>query len=145
MQRQVYFKLTQLIGGTFPRHFFKKSKQRSKQWHTTRKRTSQNTGCKKKKFKIVWEKFQHRAESICSKLDSTLDTIFVLTYLLRYNFKKIHLDFYFQTFPVHISYDNLYIFLAKYLLNLIKIYIHLQQILLPQKLSRKHRSISKLS
>ena len=25
-----------------------------------------------KKFKIVWEKFQHRAGSICSKLDSTL-------------------------------------------------------------------------
>ena len=70
--RQVYFKLTQLICGTFPRHFLKKSKQISKQWHTTRKRTSQNSGCQKKKFKIVWEKFQHRAGSICSKLDSTL-------------------------------------------------------------------------
>ena len=70
--RQVYFKQTQLIGGTFPRHFFKKLKQKSKQWHTTRKRTSQNSICQKKKFKIVWEKFQHRVGSICSKLDSTL-------------------------------------------------------------------------
>ena len=48
------------------------SKQKSKQWHTTRKRTSQNIGCQKKKFKIVWEKFQHRVGSICSKLDSPL-------------------------------------------------------------------------
>ena len=67
-----HFKLTQLIGGTFPRHFLKESKQKSKQWHTTRKRTSQNMGCQKKKFKIVWGKFQHRAGSICSKFDSTL-------------------------------------------------------------------------
>ena len=59
------------------------------------------------------------------KLLYFLDTIFVLTSLLRYNFKKIHLDFYFQTFPVHVSYANSYIFLARYLLNLIKIYIHL--------------------
>ena len=40
--------------------------------HNTRKRTSQNSGCQKKKFKIVWEKFQHRAGSIWSKLDLTL-------------------------------------------------------------------------
>ena len=46
--RQVYFKQTQLIGGTFPRHFLKKSKQKSKQWHTTRKRTSPNSGCQKR-------------------------------------------------------------------------------------------------
>ena len=72
MSRQVYFKLTQLINGTFPRNFLKKSKQKNKQGHTTRKRTSQNSGCQKKKFKIVWEKFQHGAGSICSKLDSTL-------------------------------------------------------------------------
>ena len=69
---QVYFRLTQLIDGTFPRHFLKKSKQKSKQWHNTIKRASQNSGCQKKKFKIFWENFQHRAGSICSKLDSTL-------------------------------------------------------------------------
>ena len=69
---QSHFKLTQLIGGTFPRHFLKNLKQKSKQWHATRKRTSQNSGCHKKEFKIVWEKFQPRAGSICSKIDSTL-------------------------------------------------------------------------
>ena len=42
----------------FSQTFFEKSKQTSKQWHTTRKRTSQNSGSQKKKFKIVWEKFQ---------------------------------------------------------------------------------------
>ena len=56
----------------FSQTFLKKSKQKCKQWHTTRKRTSQNRGCQKKKFKIVWGKFQHRAGSICSKFDSTL-------------------------------------------------------------------------
>ena len=70
------YKLTQLIAGTFPRHFLKNSKQKSKQslyWRTTRKRTNQNkrnscldNGHQKMKFKIVWEKFQHRAGSICS-------------------------------------------------------------------------------
>ena len=58
---QVYFRLTQLIDGTFPRNFLKKIKKKSKKWHTKGKRTSQNSGCQKKKFKIVWEKFQHRA------------------------------------------------------------------------------------
>ena len=48
---QVYFKLTQLIGGTF-RHFLKKSKQKSNQWHTTRKRTSPNSGCQKINSKL---------------------------------------------------------------------------------------------
>ena len=36
---------------------------------------------RKKKFKIVWEKFQHRAGSICSKLDSTLGTYISLVQL----------------------------------------------------------------
>ena len=48
----------------FSQTFFEKSKQTSKQQHTTRKRTSQNSGCQKKTFKIVWEKFHHRAGSI---------------------------------------------------------------------------------
>ena len=37
-----------------------------------KKENKPNSGCQKKKFKIIWEKFQHRAGSICSKLDSTL-------------------------------------------------------------------------
>ena len=56
----------------FSQTFFEKMKTKNKQWHTTRRRTSQNIGCQKKTFKIVWEKFQHRVGSICSKLDSTL-------------------------------------------------------------------------
>ena len=39
----------------FSQTFFEKSKHTSKQWHTTRKRTSQNSGCQKKKFKIALE------------------------------------------------------------------------------------------
>ena len=74
---QVYFKLNQLIGGTFPSLFLKKNQNN---WHATGKRSSQNSGCQKNKFKIVWEKFQHRSASICSKLDTTL--IFFVVVLL---------------------------------------------------------------
>ena len=49
----------------FSQTFFEKSKQTSKQWHTTRKRISQNSGCQKKKFKIL-------AGSIYSKPGPTL-------------------------------------------------------------------------
>ena len=41
---------------------------------------------RKKKFKIVWEMFQHRAGSICSKLDSTLEAMVVV--FLNVHFSK---------------------------------------------------------
>ena len=42
---QVYYKLTQLISGTFPRHFLKKYHNKKVKMCTARKRTSQNKGC----------------------------------------------------------------------------------------------------
>ena len=81
------------IGGTFPHTFFEKSKQKNKQWHTTGKRTSHNSGCQKKKFKIVLKKFKHKAWPICNKLDSTVACSKVLQNLPYFSNMKIRLIF----------------------------------------------------
>ena len=52
------YKLSQLIAGTFPRQNSKQKGKQSLYWRTTRKRTNQNRMTPKKKFKLVWEKFQ---------------------------------------------------------------------------------------
>ena len=70
---QFYFKLTQLIGGTFPRHFLKNLKQKSKRWHNTRKRTSWNSGCHKKKFKISEKSSSPELGQIVVKLAQLLN------------------------------------------------------------------------
>ena len=55
---KVNYKLSQLIAGTFPRQNSKQKGKQSLYWRTTRKRTNQNRMTPKKKFKLVWEKFQ---------------------------------------------------------------------------------------
>ena len=45
----------------------KKDAKKRREKKDTKKRRE-----KRRKFKIVWGKFHHRVESICSKLDSTL-------------------------------------------------------------------------